>query len=194
MTQPTIGLGLVRPRAFAAISSARRMYVASVSMKIPRKALSPSGHGTPHRGARARPSRRTSRAMCPAPSTIRTVTVGLGIAPSPAPKRSRAVPPIGNFTLPRRSGSLLDPSLPTGRSTVKSLRTTRQVISSQKRISRRAGGSGRAWGGNRRNRLRELRLRTGRCAAARCPRPCGRCGSRRWSQGGSSHCPRPCRR
>jgi len=27
-------------------------------------------------------------------------TVGFGIAPNPAPKRSRTLPPIGNFTLP----------------------------------------------------------------------------------------------
>ena len=27
-------------------------------------------------------------------------TVGFGIAPNPAPERSRTIPPIGNFTLP----------------------------------------------------------------------------------------------
>ena len=37
------------------------------------------------------------------PSLIRTVTVGFGVTPNPARHpRSRAVPPIGNFTLPRR--------------------------------------------------------------------------------------------
>ena len=36
------------------------------------------------------------------PSSIQTITVGPGVTPSPALARSRAVPPIGNYTLPRR--------------------------------------------------------------------------------------------
>ena len=42
-----------------------------------------------------------------ASSFIQTITVGFGISPNHAPKRSRTIPPIGNFTLPRRTVYLL---------------------------------------------------------------------------------------